>query len=486
LNKAVIRNVAVNISVQAVTAVAGFILPPLIVAAYGSTQNGMVASIGQFMAYLSIVEAGIFSVSIAALSKPLYDNDKNKINSVVSATQDFYSKAGCVFVCMTFILALIYPNIVEGVDKLTAGLMVLVLSAIGISDFFIVGKYRVLLVADRKYYVLGIIRIIAVILNTLISIVLIKTDRSLLLVKFVSVLGYICVYATILIYVKKRYDFINPKAKFEKNTLEQKWDMMYHKAAGMILDTSPLILLTIFRPLFEVSIYSIYAMIFLAVGQLIDTLLDGMQGFFGRFLAENNPEKLKRFFGKYETIYFSAVGTCYTCALLLTIPFMKIYAKNMTDANYIQPSLAALFVIAGVINKSRMPASVMLMVAGHFKQTKWRAVAEALISVSASIFFIVNFGFIGVLLGTVCSLSYRAPDIIIYSSRHIVHNNPLTTLIKIIVWGTWFCAGYFILSNFVISDIKNYFDFAKNAIISAVFLAVPTGIYLLFSAKSRR
>jgi len=483
LNKAVIRNVAVNISVQAVTAVAGFILPPLIVAAYGSTLNGMVASIGQFMAYLSIVEAGILSVSIAALSKPLYDDDKDKINSVISATQDFYSKAGCVFVGMTLTLALIYPNIVEGVDKLTAGLMVLIIGTIGISEFFIVGKYRVLLIADRKYYVLGIVRIIAVILNTLVTVFLIKTGSSLLLVKFVSVSVYIFVYAAILIYVKKRYDFINPKAKFEKNTLEQKWDMMYHKAAGMILDTSPIILLTIFRPLYEVSVYSIYAMIFLAVGLLIDTLLDGMQGFFGRFLAENNPTKLKRFYAKYETIYFSTVGIGYTCALLLTIPFMRIYAKNMTDANYIQPSLAALFVVVGVINRTRMPASAMLMAAGHFKQTKWRAVAEALISIAASIFFIVNFGFVGVLLGTICSLAYRAPDIIIYSSRHIVHNNPLTTLAKIIVLGVWFCAGYLILSKFVISNIDNYLDFAKNAIISAAFLAVPAGIYLLFLPK---
>jgi len=130
-----------------------------------------------------------------------------------------------------------------------------------------------------------------------------------------------------------------------------------------------------------------------------------------------------------------------------------------------------------------MPAIAMLLSAGHFKQTKWRAVAEALISITASIFFIINFGFTGVLLGTICSLAYRAPDIIIYSSRHIVHNNPLATLAKIIVLGVWFCAGYFILSNFVISDINNYFDFAKNAIISVAFLAVPAGIYLLCSAK---
>jgi O-antigen/teichoic acid export membrane protein len=281
----------------------------------------------------------------------------------------------------------------------------------------------------------------------------------------------------ILVYIRKHYDFINLKTKFDKNTLEQKWDVMYHKIAGMILDNSPLVLLTILCSLSEVSIYSIYAMIFLAVSQFIDTLSDGMQGFFGRFLAEDNPDRLKRIFGKYETMCLGVIGIGYTCALLFTIPFMRIYTKNMTDANYIQPMLVVLFVCAGVMIKIRQPATMLIVSAGHFKQTKWRAVAEAVINVSAGVFFVIKLGFTGVLLGAVCGFAYRTLDIIVYSSRHIVHNSLLATFGKIIIFGIWYYAGYFVLSNFVISDIENYLDFVKNAVISLVFLAIPAGIY---------
>ena len=483
MNTAIIKNVAVNVTVQIVTIIAGFILPPLIVATYGSVQNGMVASIGQFIAYLALVEAGISSVSIAALAKPLYDNDKNKINSILAATQNFYSKAGGIFVSMILILSLVYPHIVEGVDKFSAGLMVIVLSFIGIVDFFVIGKYRALLIADRKYFVLGVVKIIAVILNTVVSIFLIKFGYSLLFVKFVSILIYVSNYLMILIYIKKRYGFINLKTKFDKNTLEQKWDMMYHRFAGIVLDNSPLVILTIFCSLSEVSIYSIYALVFLAANQLVDTLYDGMQGFFGRFLAEDNPKKLKSSFGRYETLYFFAAGICYTCASLLTIPFMQIYTKNMTDADYIQPTLAALFVLVGVMNKIRGPAAMLFISAGHFKQTKWRAVLEAVINIFASVFFVIKFGFTGVLLGTVCSLAYRAPDLIIYSSKHIVHNNLFITFTKIIALGIWYGCAYYILSNFMSADIENYFVLAKNAGISLVFLAIPAGIVLLFYRK---
>jgi len=483
MKKEIVRNISVNIIAQIITAVAGFILPPLIISTYGSAQNGMAASIGQFIAYLALVEAGISGVSVAAILKPLYNNDKNKINSILAATQNFYSKAGSIFVFLVFLLAFVYPQIVEGVDKLSAGLMVLVFGIGGAFDFFILGKYRVLLIADRKFFIISIIKIIAVIFNTIVSVILIKSGYSFLFVKFVSVLVYTSITTMTLIYVKKHYKFINLKTKFGKNTLEQKWDVMYHRAAAMVLENSPLVLLTIFCTLYDVSIYSIYAMIFLAVGQLVDTFSDGMQGFFGRFLAEENPQKLKKNFGKYETMYFSIVGIGYTCAIILIIPFMQIYAKNMTDANYIQPTLAALFVLVGVMNKVRGPATMLFLSAGHFKQTKWRAVAEAVINVSASIFFITKFGLIGALLGMVCSLAYRAPDLIIYSSKHIVHNNLLLTIGKFLLWGIWYSAGYFILSNFVISDIENYFDFARNAAVSLVFLSIPAGIYILINGK---
>ncbi|MDR0304601.1 MAG: hypothetical protein LBH98_07555 [Chitinispirillales bacterium] len=485
MNKEIIRNVFINIFAQVITLVIGFILPPLIITTYGSAQNGMVASIAQFIAYLSVVEAGIGAASIAALTKPLYNNDKNQINSIIAATQNFYSKAGSIFAFMILLLAFIYPHIVEYVDKFSACFMVLVLSIGGILDFFVIGKYRVLLIADRKNYIMVIFRIINIILSAVVSIILIENGNSLLLVKFTSVLIYVSGYAMIFVYVKKHYCFINLKTKFDKNTLEQKWDVMCHRVSGMVLDNSPLVLLTIFCSLSEVSIYSIYSMIFLAIDKLIDTLSDGMQGFFGRFLAENNPNKMKKIYEKYETVYFLIIGICYTCALILTIPFMQIYARNMTDANYIQPTLVVLFVAVGIMNKLRQPAIMLYVSAGHFKQTKWQAIAEAVINISASIFFVIKFGFTGVLLGSVCSLAYRTLDIIIYSSKNVVHNSLLITFTKVIVLGIWYYIGYFILYGYMAYNINSYLDFVKNAGTSFVFLAIPTLIYLFYIKKVR-
>ena len=84
--KEVLYTVTGNLLLQIATAICGFILPPLVIGVFGSSVNGMVQSVSQFIAYLNIVEAGVGGASIAALYKPLADGDVKERNSILSAT----------------------------------------------------------------------------------------------------------------------------------------------------------------------------------------------------------------------------------------------------------------------------------------------------------------------------------------------------------------------------------------------------------------
>ena len=61
------KNVTANLLLQLVTAASGLILPRFYLLAYGSAMNGMVSSVGQFMSYLMLVEAGVGSATAVAL-----------------------------------------------------------------------------------------------------------------------------------------------------------------------------------------------------------------------------------------------------------------------------------------------------------------------------------------------------------------------------------------------------------------------------------
>ena len=86
---------------QIVTMITGMITPRVMLTVYGSDINGLITSIGQFISYFSLVEAGLAAATIYALYAPLANDDHDKINSIVTASKQFYIQSVFIFVALT-------------------------------------------------------------------------------------------------------------------------------------------------------------------------------------------------------------------------------------------------------------------------------------------------------------------------------------------------------------------------------------------------
>lgn len=100
-----ILNFLSNFGFQAIVAISGLILPPLIIKNYGSEINGLLASLKQTVSYMAIVEAGIGAAAVAALYKPLSDNNILLQNRILATTRLFYYKSGCVFSILLIVIS---------------------------------------------------------------------------------------------------------------------------------------------------------------------------------------------------------------------------------------------------------------------------------------------------------------------------------------------------------------------------------------------
>ena len=183
---------------------AGFITPRIMLKYYGSEINGLVSSINQFITYFNLVEAGLSSAAIYALYKPLAENDHKAINGVVTAAKKFYTQSGYIFVSLTIGLAVLYPWYVksEAISPLNISLLVLILGVNGALEFFTLSKYRVLLSADQKTYVISLASIIHVTVNTLIIVILAKLRVNIVILRFVALLSIFLRSLILMIYVK--------------------------------------------------------------------------------------------------------------------------------------------------------------------------------------------------------------------------------------------------------------------------------------------
>ena len=157
----------------------------------------------------------------------------------------------------------------------------------------------------------------------------------------------------------------------------------------------------------------------------------------------------------------------------------------MTDINYIYPTLAKLFILVGIANNIRIPTSTIVTSAGHFKETKWRAVLEMILNVFGQFVFGKLFGLNGILLGCVLSFSYRTFDFIFYAHKYILDTSSLGTFKKLILNFIASIVVVFFLQQFVNPNIYNYLSWVKYGIIYfAVISIFVLSVNLFFDRKT--
>lgn len=290
--------------------------------------------------------------------------------------------------------------------------------------------YTLYLQAEQKTYVTSVIQIIGYILNTVAIVILIKANASIHIVKLVSGLIFVLRPIAQNIYVKKRYN-INLKEADKNYELKQKWDGLAQHIASVVHNNTDITILTIFAPITEVSVYSVYYLVVKGVKSMVQAFTGGVDASFGDMIAKGEKEQLNRSFKTYELFYYTIITIAYMCTLLLIVPFVKVYTLGITDANYIRPLFGYLIVLAEFTWSIRLPYSSITLAAGHFKETRKGAWGEAIINIVISLLLVWKFGIVGVAIGTLVAMIIRTVEFMHHTNKYILERKQTDSLKRI-------------------------------------------------------
>ena len=298
-----IYNIISNLILQFVVVVYGFIVPKIIISKFGSNVNGLISSITQFLAYITLLESGFGPVVKATLYKSIAEKDNKTIKSILKTTEKFFRTIALIFIIYIIVLIVAYPMIVNNeFDKLYTISLILIISISTFAEYFFGMTYKLYLQADQRTYVISIIQIVTYILSTIFIVVLAKINCSIQIIKLVS--GLIFVLRPLLqnYYVKKKYN-INLKDVQEKYELKQKWDGLAQHIASVIHSNTDITILTIFCSLTEVSVYSVYYLVVSGIKKIIQAFSSGIDASWGDMIAKNEHDNLNKKFNLYEILY---------------------------------------------------------------------------------------------------------------------------------------------------------------------------------------
>ena len=465
---------------QIITIICGFILPKLILTSFGSEVNGLVNSISQFLGVIAFLELGIGAVVKSSLYKPLANEDYTSISEIICSADKFFRKLGYLLLVYVIVMVIVYPAIVNQRFSFwfTASL-ILAISVRSFAQYFFGIVNRLLLVADQKAYIQYNAQSLAVLLNTLACFLLIKMHCSVQSVYGMTSLIFFIQPLLIHLYVRKKYK-INRRISYIGEPIKQKWNGIAQHISALVLDSSDIIIITIFSTLGDVSIYSIYMLVIKGIKQLCLSMINGIQALIGRIWAQKDLDTLKQIFCWAEWTIHTFTVLIFSLTAVLIIPFIEIFTFSISDADYIQPKFAVLLVIANSLYCLSLPYLMMILAASHYKQTQNKFIFSAAVNVLVSIFCLREFGLVGIAMGTFVAMVYQVVWMWEYTYNNLINLSLKDCIKQVMVDIIGFSMIYFVC-NFFCSETANYFEWTLIAIKTTIIgIAISATINYIF------
>ena len=474
-NKLLARNTAASLVTQIVTLICGFILPRFFLQHYGSEVNGLVSSISQFLGIISFLELGVGAVVQSALYKPLADCDREQVSKVMASANKFFRRLASILLVYVLFLLVVYPLIIErSFGFLYTAALIAAISISSFAQFYFGAVNSLLLTADQRGYIQYNAQTITIILNTVICIVLIQAGVSIQLVKLASSLIYLIRPVALRLYIDKRYQ-INWKIHYQEEPIQQKWNGVAQHVAAVVLDGTDTIVLTMFSNLSDVSVYSVYFLVVKGVKTVFLSLTNGIQSLMGELWAKQELSELNELFGWTEWVIHTGTTFVFSCTAALIVPFVRVYTDGISDANYIQPLFALLLTLANAMHCLRLPYNIMVLAAGHYKQTQRNYIVAAIMNILLSVATVKLWGLIGVAIGTLAAMAYQTIWLALYNSKNLIYWSMRSVFKQFLADGVAFSAIFFIAQLIPLGD-KTYFCWFLQALAVACLAVLIIGI----------
>ncbi|MGE7663625.1 lipopolysaccharide biosynthesis protein [Peribacillus sp. NPDC097197] len=400
------RNIVIGIFSQVIIILLGFISRKVFLDSLGIDYLGIDGLLTNVLSVIALIESGIGISIVYYLYKPLSENDKNKIISLIQ----LYKKAYRVLALIVLIMGLsLYPfmdNFIKDGESIS-NFTIIYFIFIAKNMVSFLNAYKLALInADQRGYVVAKTNLIFQIITTIVKIiVLVLTNNYILYLALELILFTIqnIVNGNI---VNRRYSYIKTKKKYpidietKGNLITNVKAMFLHNIGGFLVFGTDNILISSMVSIATVGIYSNYLMITQQLAALVNPILGGIGASVGNLIATESKEKNYSIFKVSYLVNFWIYSLCVIFLYNLLEPFISWWlgSQYLFD-NFI----FILILINFYLNGMRTTISTFKTKAGLFVQDKYIPLLEGVINLFASIILGNYFGLAGIFMGTTIS-----------------------------------------------------------------------------------
>lgn len=422
-----IKNILMSFANNILINVFRFVLRIIFVRVLAEVYLGVNGLLSNVLGILALSELGIGTAINFSLYKPLADNDKDKICSLMR----FYKRTYRVISLVVLILGLCLLPFLDFFIKDSSGINNLKIIYLIFLANMVIGYLfsykRTLITADQKSYKITPFIIFYNFLTTILQIIVLLVFKNYLLYLLVQTLCVFLENVTINSYVNKNYSYLNKmnSAKnIDKNELgvikKNVKALMFHKIGSYAVTSTDNLIISKFVGLAAVGLYSNYCLILNTISSIIYVFISNITASFGNLIVSEDAKKRLQVFNEMNYIYYIMYAVSFVCLVNLFNPFIELaFGKNYVLSMDVVYLIVVNFYLLGMTNILDMVKSS----AGLYDNDKYVPFIQAFLNIVISIILAMRIGLVGVFIGTFVStlVPLIVKPIIIY--KHIFECN---------------------------------------------------------------
>lgn len=402
-----IKNVWIALVFQFIYVIIQFFSRDIFLEKLGDSFIGTVETLKSILQFLNLSELGIGAAVGFSLYKPIFENNREKINEIIGYLGFLYKRIGFFILISASLLMLFFPLFFENTHislPIIFFLFIALLVSNLISYFF--AYYMFLLEADQKGYInITINQSVFVLRLVLQCIVLIYLENIFLwiLLELITPLIYIFI-------LRKKIRKVYPWLIFNltvtkeirnnnKELLKKIKQLSFHKLGTFVSNgTDNIIIFYLISPA-TVAFVGNYQMVMNNINLLVGKLFEGTNASVGNLVAENDLKNMLKVFWEFMALRFFIAGSS---SILLFIGFDSLINLWLGDKYILSQSVLLALIVIFFMLQVRQPVDSFKQAYGLYDDI-WSPVIQSIINLVFSIIFVLKYGVLGVFLGTMIS-----------------------------------------------------------------------------------
>ncbi len=449
----------------------------------GAEVLGLNTTAQNLLGFLNIAELGIGTAISYNLYKPIFENDRDTINNIISIQGWLYRKIASVVIIGSCALMLFFPVIFSKAQVpiwYTYGSFVALLTS-SLLGYFVNFKQILLSAAQKEYKITCCVKG-GMALKVIMQILAIRFfSEGYEIWMLIEILSAFAISWVLDRTVRKEYPWLCPivsdgqmlSKRYPQIIIKTK-QLFFHKIAGFVLSQTSSLIIYGYASLTLVASYGNYMLIILGVSSLMNALLNGINAGIGNLVAEGNFLKIKMTFWKITFVrMWIASAICFTIYMAGDL-FISLWVGEQ----FVLPRGAFVILIINAFITMTRTNDAFLAAYGLY-QDIWAPIAEAMLNLGLSVLLGYYWGLEGILTGVLISLL-----IIIYGWKpYFLYKNGFKDRLSEYVWKYIKYISVILVSFFVCVRLLNMCVYdMDNTYYRCLFCCVVSfSIYVLVS-----